>query len=67
MDWVHRGGPWTRSTGVVQRPRSMFCIRPLKETLLTCITIPGSPSRAGPAQTIKKKHTQGTLTTQKQS
>ena len=28
MDQVHRGGPWTRSTGVVHGPGSMFCIRP---------------------------------------
>ena len=28
IDWVHMGGPWTGSTGVVHGPRSMFCIHP---------------------------------------
>ena len=30
MDQFHgpQGGPWTRSTGVVHGPGSMFCIRP---------------------------------------
>ena len=28
MDQVHRGGPCTRSTGVIHGVWSMFCIRP---------------------------------------
>ena len=28
MDLGPWGGPWTRSTGVVHGPGSMFCIRP---------------------------------------
>ena len=30
MDWVHMVGPWSRSTGVVCGPGSMFCIHALK-------------------------------------
>ena len=33
MDWVHRGGPWTRSTGVVHGPGSVFCIRPVLQLI----------------------------------
>ena len=38
MDRVHRDGPWTGSTGVVQGPGSMFCIHPpSSDNLHTCM------------------------------